>query len=256
MRELWAARGLLVALGERDIRLRYRQTALGVAWVVLQPLVTAGVLVFAFGRVAGLGGSGVPLIVFVFAGLLGWFTFTNTVNRVSGSLVLHSALISKVYFPRLVLPLSTVLSALIDFVVGLVLLAVLMAIYGVGTTAAVLTLPLWLLLVLLLGTGVGLMAATLMVPYRDVALIVPVLTQFSLFASPVAFAMASVPGGLQRYLWCNPLSAILEGFRWAALRGTAPPLGWVAYSVACSVAVFLAGALFFRRQERRFADVI
>lgn len=254
--EVWRARGLLLSLADRDIKLRYRQTAMGVSWVVLQPLITAAVLSFAFGQVAGLSSAGVPFLPFVFVGLLVWNNVQLTFVRMSGSLTSASDLVGKVWFPRLVLPLSTVASALVDFVVGLALLAALLAVYGEAPPVQVLLLPGWLLIALLLAVGIGLVAAALQVRYRDVGLIVPVLATFSLFASPVAYAMESVPEGTRGVLWLNPLSALLEGARWSTFGGTRPPMGWVIYSVVLCTAFALLGARVFRRMERSFADVI
>lgn len=255
--EVIRARDLLLSLADRDIKLRYRQTALGVSWVVLQPLITAGVLAFAFGRVARLdSATGVPFLLFVFVGMLGWNTFQLGLIRMSSSLVTHSGLVSKVYFDRLVLPLSTLASAIVDFVVSLGLLALLMLITGVGPPLQIVLLPLWLAPLLMLASATGLIAAALVVRYRDVGLIVPVLAQFSLFASPVVYSMATVPESLRTLLWLNPLSGLLEGMRWSTFGGAAPPLGWMLYAVFVSVAGFFVGAMVFRRLERGFADVI
>lgn len=254
--EVWRARDLLRSLADRDVKLRYRQTALGISWVVLQPLITTAVLSFAFGRVAKLSSAGVPFLLFVFVGMLIWNNFQLTFVRMSSSLTVASDLVSKVYFPRLVLPLATVASALIDFVVGLGILAVLLAVYGVGPPLQVLLLPLWLVVALLLALGIGLVGSSLQVRFRDVALIVPVVGTFSLFASPVAYAMSSVPAGTRTLLWLNPLSGVLEGARWSVFGGTFPPAGWVAYSAAVCLLSALVGAVLFRRLERGFADVI
>lgn len=255
--EVWRARDLLASLADRDVKLRYRQTALGVSWVVLQPLTTAAVLAFAFGRVVRLDeATGVPFLLFVFVGMLGWNAFQLSFVRMTGSLLSHSGLVGKVWFPRLVLPLSTLASALVDFAVTLGLLGVLLLVYGVVPPVAVVLLPLWLVPLLLFATGLGLVAAALVVRYRDVGLIVPVLAQFSLFASPVVFAMATVPESLRTMMWLNPLSAPLEGMRWSTFDGPFPPAGWLLWSVATSLTVAVAGAFLFRRLERGFADVI
>ncbi len=254
--EVWQARDLLRSLADRDVKLRYRQTALGVSWVVLQPLITTAVLAFAFGRIAKLSSAGVPFLLFVFVGMLIWNNFQLTFVRMSGSLTGAADLVSKVYFPRLVLPLATVASALIDFVVGLGILVVLLVVYGVAPPLQVVLLPLWLTVALLLALGIGLVASALQVRFRDVGLIVPVVGTFSLFASPVAYAMASVPAGTRAFLWLNPLSGVLEGARWSVFGGSFPPAGWVLYSFAACALSALVGAVLFRRLERGFADVI
>ncbi len=254
--EVWHSRDLLRSLADRDVKLRYRQTALGVSWVVLQPLITTAVLAFAFGRIAKLSSGGVPFLLFVFVGMLIWNNFQLTFVRMSSSLTSAADLVSKVYFPRLILPLATVASALIDFAVGLGILAVLLALYGVAPPVQILMLPVWLTVALLLALGIGLVGSSLQVRYRDVALIIPVVGTFSLFASPVAYAISSVPSGTRTLLWLNPLSGVLEGARWSVLGGAFPPAGWVLYSCAVCFLSALVGALVFRRLERGFADVI
>lgn len=254
--EVWQYRDLLRSFADRDIKLRYRQTALGVSWVVLQPLITTAVLAFAFGRVAKLNSRGVPFLLFVFVGMLIWNNFQITFVRMSSSLTSASGLVSKVYFPRLVLPVATMASAVIDFAVGFVILLVLLPVYGVSPPVQLLLLPLWLVFALLLALGIGLVGSALQVKYRDVALIVPVAGTFSLFASPVAYAMATVPAGTRTILWLNPLSGMLEAARWSTFGGVFPPAGWVLYSAAmCSLSAVI-GAVIFRRLERGFSDVI
>ena len=256
LRELWQFRDLLTTLAQRDVKLRYRQTALGALWVLLQPLMAAGIFSFVFGKVAKLPSDGLPYFVFSYAGLLGWNAFSSTLTKASASLTSNANLVSKVYFPRLVLPLSVVFSTLIDFAVALGLMVVLMIIYHVVPTAALLLLPVWLALIVLLAVGVGLYAAALTVSYRDVSFILPVLTQFLLYASPVAYAVSAVPAHLRLVYFINPLSGLLEAFRWSLL-GTGQLDGRiVSYSVVVTVLVFLGGALSFKKMERKFADVI
>ena len=257
VRELWQFRDLLLILAQRDIRLRYKQTVLGVVWVVLQPLISAGIFAFVFGKVAKLDSpAGVPYFVFAYTGLLAWNLFSSTLTKVSGSLVSNSNLVSKVYFPRLVLPLSTVFSSLLDFAVALVMLVVIMAVTHVAPGIGLLLLPLWMALLLLLATGVGLYAASLMVSYRDIQYILPVTTQFLMYASPVGYAISHVDAKFRTLYLLNPLASLLEGFRLSVLnRGQLQP-AMVAYAVLFSVAVFVLGAFAFRRMERKFADVI
>jgi lipopolysaccharide transport system permease protein len=249
-----------MALAGRDVKLRYKQTALGVIWVVLQPLMAAGVFSFVFGRIAQLPSEGVPYFLFSYAGLLGWNLFSGTVTKTSVCLIGNSQLISKIFFPRLVLPFSTVPSVLIDFAVAMAMMIVLMFLYHVPPRAGLLLLPLWVAMLLLLSLGVGLITAALTVSYRDVQYILPVFTQILLYASPVAYGLTSafkrIPKTYQTLYLLNPLAAPLEGFR-ASLLGTAwPPLLSVLYAGGVSMAVILIGAYSFKKMERKFADVI
>ena len=256
LRELWGFRDLLLAMAVRDVKLRYRQTALGVTWVLLQPLLAAGIFALVFGRVAKLPSGGLPYFLVAYAGLLAWNAFQSTLTKASGSLVGNAQLVSKVYFPRLVLPLSTVLSTVLDFAVGLVLLAVLMAVYRIAPGPAVLLLPVWFAMVVLLAVGLGLVAAALTVSYRDVQYILPVLVPFLLYASPVGYSLSAVPENLRPVFLLNPLTGLLEGFRWSVFGRTPPPWGYVAYSAAATALLFMLGCFVFKNMERRFADVI
>lgn len=254
--QLWQFRDLLLAFAARDIKLRYRQTALGVAWVVLQPLVAAGIFSFVFGKVAKLDANGMPYFLFSYVGLLGWNAFSSTLSKASGVLVQNSGLISKVFFPRLMLPFSILLSTLVDFLVGLVALVVIMVCYKVFPTVGILLMPVWLALLLLLAMGCGLYAAALMVSYRDVQHILPVIVPFLLYASPVAYAVTSVPAQYREWYDLNPLSGLIEAFRWSLLGGNSVNWNNVAYASAVAVAVFIAGLYMFKKMELRFADVI
>ncbi len=255
-RELWQFRDLLSSLANRDLKLRYKQTALGIIWVVLQPLMAAGIFSFVFGSVAKLPSDGLPYFLFSYAGLLGWNVFNNTATKVGASLTGNAQLISKVYFPRLILPLSAVPSVLVDFAVAAVMMAVAMAFYHVVPTAAVLLLPVWAALLLLLSLGLGLVATSLAVSYRDVAYILPVFLQILLYASPIAYALSAVPARARMVYDLNPLSAPLEAFRASLLGTPMPGAGSLAYSAVVSILLFLAGVYAFKRMERKFADVI
>ena len=254
--DLWQYSNLLLTLARRDVTLRYRQTALGVSWVILQPLLAAAIFTFVFRQIAGLSSDGVPYFVFAFTGLIGWNAFNSTLSKASSSLVGNSQLISKVFFPRLILPLSTVFSTLIDAGVGLVVMVLMMLAAGLVPSPAILLLPLILALLILLGVGVGLYSAALMVSYRDLQYVIPVLLQFVLYASPVAYSMSSVPERLQFWLYLNPLSGLLQAFRWSVFGQGELRWVFVAYSAAVAAAVFVCGAYAFKRMERRFADVI
>jgi len=256
VRELWRFRDLVRALALRDVKLRYRQTALGAIWVILQPLVAAGIFAFVFGRVAKLPSQGVPYVVFAYVGLLGWNVFNTTVTKASQSLVQHAAMVQKVYFPRLALPISVIPGAILDFAVSLAFLGVLMALTGTPASVNILTLPLWLLLTLMLAIGVGLVAGALMVSYRDVQQILPVAMQMLLYVSPVAYSVDAIPAHLRTVYSLNPLVGVFEGFRWCLIStGHFRPL-LTLYSAATATIVLLLGLLFFRRAERTFADVV
>lgn len=256
LRELWQFRDLLVRFARRDLTLRYRQTLLGVVWVILQPLLAAGAFAFVFGNVAGLSSEGVPYFAFAYAGMLAWNVFSGVVSRMSGSLLGNSHLVSKIFFPRLVLPLSNLGSVIVDFLVALGMMVVIWVVAGVTPDLALVTLPYWLATVVMLSTGLGLLAAALMVPYRDVQYVVPVTTQLLLFVSPVAYSLASVPSSAQFLYELNPLTGALEGFRWALLGVGQVELFPTLWSLGCSIVLLVAGALAFAHMERRFADVI
>lgn len=255
-RELWRAREVLYRFGQRDILLRYRQTAVGVAWVVIQPLLAAGIFSIVFGGIAGLPSGGIPYIVFSFAGLLGWNLFNGIISRASTSLVANQALVSKVYFPRILVPLSSIISVLLDFVVALAVMIVLLIVFGVTPGWAVLLTPVWVLITCLFASGIAVAAAAGTVKYRDIAYVIPWLLQILLYASPVAYSLDAVPSDLRWLMDINPIAWLLEAYRWSFL-GTAPPAAWqlICLPIA-AVVVALGGLLVFQRMEREFADVI
>ena len=254
--ELWRFRDLVLTLAGRDLKLRYKQTVLGVMWVVLQPLMAAGIFSFVFGKVAKMPSDGLPYFLFAYAGLLGWNLFAGVLTRSSGCLLGNSHLISKVFFPRLVLPLSTVPGALVDMAVAGGLMVLLMAIYHVAPGAGLLLLPVWIVLLVLLSLGFGLIAAALSVSYRDVNYILPVLTQLLMYASPIAYAASAVPGRWQRWYNLNPLSPILEACRWSILGRGQVAVKDLLVAAVISVAVFICGVMTFKGMERKFADII
>ena len=256
--ELLEFKDLILEFARRDIKLRYRQTVLGIAWVVLQPIVAAGVLNFAFGVVAGARPRGPSYFLFTFAGLLMWNLFSMTLNKTSLALVGNSYLISKVYFPRLALPISGTLSTLLDFAIALVVLFVVQAFYGVVPEWQLLLLPVWIGMVLFLALGAGLIAAALTVQYRDIQHILPILIPFMLYASPVAYDVTQIPERYQQVFYLiNPLAAPIVAFR-ASLLPTSPmpPVPFLAWSALVATALFVLGAAVFKRTERRFADVV
>ena len=257
LRSLWEFRDLLFAFADRDIRLRYRQTVLGVAWVVLQPLMGAGVFAVVFGVIAKLPSGGIPYFLVSFAGLLGWTVFFGSLTRISPSLVANASLIRKVYFPRLLVPLGVLPSVMVDLAVGLAVMIVLLIAYGVAPGWGILLLPASVLILLTIALGLGLMASSLAVKYRDIQHIVPFAVQFLMYASPVGYAASAVPERLQvLYFLLNPLAAPIETIRWGFLNTVQPDLGYLAYSFVVGLLCLFVGLLVFRRVEREFADVI
>ncbi len=250
---MWEAREVFVRFGVRDVTLRYRQTALGVAWVVLQPFLSAGVLTIIFGKVAGLPTNGVPTYLFAYSGMLIWNVFSAIVGRGGGSLLNNSGLISKVFFPRILVPLSVIYSTLLDFVVASAFMGVLLGIYGVDPTWRIVTLPIWVLLACLLGAGMALIIAPLMVYFRDVAYVVPFALSLLQYASPLAYA---VPNKYRLFFEINPLTWLLEGTRWSLLRQPPPPTLHLVGAIAVPCILFLVGTMFFEQRERNMIDVL
>jgi len=255
-RELWRAREVAVRLAQRDIIVRYRQTIFGVAWVILQPLVSAGIFTIVFGVIAGLSTDGIPTFVFTLAAMLAWNLFNGALGKSSASMVSNQSLVQKVFFPRLLVPASSLASIVLDFIVGFALLVVMMLVFGVTPGWQVLLLPVWVLLILLLGLGFGLAAAAYMVKYRDVGYVLPWVLQVLMYASPLAYSLSAVPDNLRWLFEINPVTWFLEVFRWSALGTPIPPV-WqlVALAVAAPL-VFLIGTLIFQKNEREFADFI
>ena len=254
LRELWAYRELLYFFIWRDVKVRYKQTVIGVAWVVLQPLLTMGVFTLFFGRLAKLPSDGLPYPVFYFSALVPWTYFATALQSCTNVVVENQRVITKVYFPRLVLPISPVLAVLVDFAIGFAVLLVVIALYHQRPTAAIVWLPAFLFLALLTALGVGLWMSALNALYRDVRYIVPFLMQFWLFASPVAYPSSLVPA---RYRWLyglNPMAGVIEGFRWALTGHGQPPGPQLAASAAAVVLILLGGLLFFQRMEGAIAD--
>lgn len=258
LRELWQFRDLMFALALRDIKLRYKQTALGVVWVVLQPLMQAGILSFVFGSVAHMTTGPIPLFVFSYAGVMCWNLFSNVLSKGGASLVGNSNLISKVFFPRLILPLSSIPSSMVDFSIGIVMLVVIMAINHVAIPLGLglVFFPIWLLLLLMYAIGAGLVATSLMVSYRDVGYVLPVAVQILFYACPIIYLSSNVPPRAQFWYHVNPLSSIFEAIDWS-LFGLGS-LDWprLAYAAAAGVAALLFGVFTFKRMEQKFADVI
>ncbi|WP_164743476.1 ABC transporter permease [Microbacterium sulfonylureivorans] len=256
-REVWAAREIFWRFGQKDILLRYRQTAVGVAWVFVQPLVAAGVFTIVFGGIAQLPSGGVPYFIFAFAGQMAWSLFNNIVNRASTSLVANLALVQKVFFPRIIVPLSVLIPILLDFAVSFGLFVVLLFVFGINPGWPILLLPVWVVMTVLLGLGLGLAASSWMVKYRDVQYFLPWFMQILMYASPIAYSMEAVDeSGLEWLFNLNPITWLMEAYRWSLLGQSAPQLWQVlALAVAALVSITL-GVLSFQRNERLFADVI
>jgi lipopolysaccharide transport system permease protein len=257
LRLLWQFRDLLWAFAERDIRLRYRQTVLGAAWVVLQPLMGASIFAVVFGVIAKIPSQGVPYFLISYSGLLGWTLFFGTLTRITPSLLANATLVRKVFFPRLLVPLGVVPSVALDFVISLALMIVLLAIYHIAPGPGLVLAPACVLILLAIAVGVGLVAASLAVKYRDVQHIVPFATQLLMYASPVGYSVSAVPARLKVwYFLLNPIAAPIDTLRWSFLGVGQPRLAYLAYSFVIALICLTVGLFAFRGAEREFADVI
>jgi lipopolysaccharide transport system permease protein len=256
LKPIWDYRELLYFVVWRDLKVRYKQTIIGIGWAVLQPLTAMLVFTVIFGRFVKIPSDGVPYPLFAYCALLPWTYFATALNRCVMSVVGDANLISKVYFPRLILPIAGTVSGLIDFLVSFLLLLGLMAWYKIGITWSVVTLPLFLILALLTALAVGLWLATLNVHYRDVGYTIPFLVQIWMFASPVVYPISIVPEKLRLLYSLNPMVGVIEGFRWAILGKASPDFGVMAVSAAVVLLVLTGGLVFFRSLESRFADVV
>src|SRR5467141_5182988 len=252
--EVWEYRELLYFFAMRDIKIRYKQTAIGVLWVVLQPLMTMGVFTIFFGRLAKLPSQGLPYPVFYFAALVPWTYFSYALQSTTNVVVDNQRLITKVYFPRLILPISAALSGLVDFAIGFVVLAIFCFAYGILPTLAALWLPALLALAFFTALGVGLWLSALNALYRDLRYVIPFLIQFWMFASPVAYPSSLVPVRWRWLYGLNPMAGVIDGFRWAITgRGQAPSLLLLGSAVAVAL-VLLGGLFFFNRMDSSVAD--
>jgi lipopolysaccharide transport system permease protein len=262
LREVWEFRELLFFLAWRDVKVRYKQTALGALWAILQPVLTMLIFTIFFGGLARVGSDGMPYPIFSYAGLLPWTLFAQGLSQAANSLVGASNLIKKVYFPRLIVPLASVLTGLVDFFVAFTVLVGLMVWYRVPPTAAVLWLPLFLLLAILGALGAGLWLAALNVEYRDVRYVVPFFVQLWLFVTPVIYPTSRLSAKLTELglpVWIsglNPMTGVVEGFRWALLGSGSRPGSILVASASVTMVILLSGAFYFRRMERTFADVV
>ncbi len=257
LRELWRYRELVYFLIWRDVKVRYKQTLLGAAWAILRPFLSMVIFTVVFAGLANLDTDGAPPPVFYFSGLLPWMLFQDGVVKAGNSLVTGSSLITKVYFPRIAIPLASVLSGVVDFALAFLVLIGMMIYYGVRPTDAVWTLPLFLLLALVTSLGVGLWLSALNVQYRDVGYVTPFLLQAWMFASPVVYSATLIPEGWARIAYgLNPMAGVVQGFRWAILGVGEPPSGLIILSILVAIFLLISGMLYFKRMERTFADVV
>ena len=256
LRELWEYHELLYFLIWRDVKVRYKQTALGAAWAIIQPFFTMIVFTLFFGRLAKIPSDGLPYPIFAYAALVPWTFFANGLTQSADSLAGSANLLRKVYFPRLAIPLATVLSGVIDFAIAFGVLVVLMLWYGVYPTANIVWLPLLLLLALTTALGVGLWLSALNVQFRDVRYVVPFIVQFWMLATPIAYPSSMIGEPWRTWYGLNPMSGVVEGFRWALLGTTASPGGMIWVSAGVSLTLLVGGAYYFRRMEKSFADLV
>lgn len=253
---IWRFRELLYFLVWRDIKVRYKQTAVGIAWVVLQPLLNVILFSVVFGKLAKLPSEGIPYPAFSYAGMLAWTLFSASLSQASTSIVTNKALITRVFFPRLIIPIAGLLAALVDFGVAAVLFGGMMAYYGLVPDLSLLAFPAFILLALAAALGVGIWLAALNVQYRDVQYAMPFLTQLWLFATPIAYSTTLIPSRFQALYGLNPMAGVVEGFRWTLFGRSDPPGPLVGVSAAVVVVLLLTGLVYFRRMERTFADVV
>jgi len=254
--ELWQYRELLYFLIWRDIKVRYKQTALGAAWAIIQPVMTMVVFSLFFGKLGKIPSDGVPYPIFAYVALVPWTFFANGLTQSSNSLVGSSNLITKVYFPRLAIPMGTVLSGVLDFMLAFVVLIAMMLYYGISPTLNMLWLPLFLLLAVVTSLGVGLWLSALNVEYRDVRYVVPFLTQFWMLATPIAYPSSLLHEPWRTVYGLNPMVGVVEGFRWALLGARMAPGPIIAASSFAALVILISGAFYFRRMEKTFADVV
>lgn len=256
LKELWEYRELLYFLTWRDIKVRYKQTALGALWAILQPLLTMLVFSLFFGRLAKVPSDGIPYPLFSMAGLVPWTFFAFGLTQSSNSLVASSNMIKKIYFPRLTIPISTVLSGGVDLILAFAMLVAMMFWYGLRLTSNVLWLPLFVLLALVTSLGVGLWLSALNVKYRDIRYLVPFLVQFWMYATPIAYPSSLLKEPWRTLFGLNPMAGVVEGFRWALLGVKTPPGPMIWISAVAAVLILVFGAFYFRWMEKSFADIV
>lgn len=256
LREIWRYSELLYFLTWRDVKVRYKQTVIGAAWAILQPFLTMVVFSIIFGRLMNVSSGDVPYPVFSYTALLPWTFFATAISRAGTSLVLSANLISRVYFPRIIVPLAAVLAALVDFAIAFVILLGMMLVYGIVPSVALLSLPFFILLAILTALGVGFWLSALDVKYRDIAYAIPFLTQFWLFVTPVVYSTSIVPQKWRVLYGLNPMAGVIEGFRWALLGQGKAPGQLIVVSLFTIIVLLVTGLVYFQRVEHEFADVV
>lgn len=255
-RELWEHRELLFFFAWRDIKVRYRQTVMGALWAIIQPFFTMVIFSLFFGRLANIPSDGVPYPVFSFTALVPWTFFANALAQASNSLVTNANMIKKIYFPRLALPIATVLAGVVDLVLAFIVLLGIMFYYGIVPTINIVWLPLFTLLALVTSIGVSLWLAAMNVQFRDVRYTIPFLTQAWLFATPIAYPSSLLPEPWRTLYGLNPMAGVVEGFRWALLGTDTAPGKIIIVSTLVALILFVSGTFYFRRMEQSFADVL
>jgi lipopolysaccharide transport system permease protein len=254
LRDMWLYRELVFFMTWRDLKVRYKQTLLGVGWAILQPFLTMVVFSIFFGNLAKVPSDGVPYPIFSYTALIPWTLFSKALQDASRSLVANSHMITKIYFPRMILPISSVLAGVADFLIAFIVLLGMMFYYKIAPTANVWALPLFLLLALITAVGVGLWLSALNVLYRDINYILPFLTQFWMYLTPIAYPSSMVPEQWQAVYALNPMTGVVEGFRWALLGTGQPPGVMTLVSAGVAVVLLVSGMFYFKRMERLFAD--
>jgi len=256
-RDIWRYRELFFFLAWRDILVRYKQTAIGIAWSVLRPFLTMMVFTFIFGKIAKLPSNGVPYPIMVYAAMLPWQFFASSLSDSSNSLIDNANLLTKVYFPRMIVPAGSVIVSLVDFLISAIILCGLMLWYRFTPDYGILFLPFFLLMAFMASFAAGLWLSALNVKYRDFRYVVPFLVQFGLYVSPVGFSSTIVPEEWRFFYFLNPMVGVIDGFRWAIL-GDAFPVNWPGVGLSCLLVtlIFIGGVCYFRRMERTFADVV
>jgi lipopolysaccharide transport system permease protein len=256
LRDLWLYRELILFMTWRDLKVRYKQTLLGASWAILQPFLTMVVFSIFFGNLANVPSDGKPYPIFTFTALIPWTIFSKALQDASRSLVANSHMITKIYFPRMILPLASVLAGVVDFLIAFVVLIGMLIFYGIVPTSNIWTLPLFLLLALITAVGVGFWLSALNVLYRDINYVLPFLTQFWMFLTPIAYPSSMVPLRFQALYALNPMTGVVEGFRWALLgTGQAPGI-MTLVSTLVALTLLITGMFYFRRMERLFADMV
>lgn len=256
LRELWEYRELLFFFAWRDIKVRYRQTVMGVLWAIIQPFLTMVIFSLFFGRLANIPSDGLPYPVFSFAALVPWTFFANALTQASNSLVLSGNMLKKIYFPRLALPIATVFAGVVDFALAFIVLLCIMLYYGLVPTVNIIWLPFFALLALITSIGVSLWLAAMNVQFRDVRYTIPFITQAWLFVTPIAYPSSLLPDSLRIVYGLNPMAGVVEGFRWALLGTDTAPGPMLIVSSVVALLLLVSGAFYFRRMENTFADVV